>query len=191
MNPSICTAPVEFSTLIAYWLGELDPAAGEHIDEHILGCDACSARLAEIVALGSGIRDAMNKGAVRAFITGAFARRLAGRGLRVREYRVPCNGSVNCSVAPQDDLVVAHLEAPLEGVRRVDVISRFEDHPPEIIRDIPFDAAGGEVVITPSIATLRALPAHRHRLRLVAVDAGAERVIGDYTFHHGPPASDP
>ena len=189
MNPSICTTPIEFSTLIEYWLDELDESASEHVDEHILGCGPCSARLDEIAALGSAIRGAMERGEVRAFITGDFVRRLAERGLRVREYRVPRNGSVNCSVAPEDDVVVAHLEAPLEGVRRVDVVSQFEDHPPEVIRDIPFDAASGEVVLAPKIASLRVMAAHRHKLRLVAVDAGVERVIGDYTFHHGPAVS--
>lgn len=186
MNTPICTTPVELATLIAYWLGELDESAAEHIDEHILGCGACSARLAEIVALGSGIRGAIEKGEVRAFITGDFVKRLAGRGLRVREYRVPRNGSVNCFVAPEDDVVVAHLEAPLEGVLQVDVIFQFEDNPPETIRDIPFDAASGEVVLSPKIANLRVTAPHQHRLRLLAVDAGVERVIGDYTFNHTP-----
>jgi hypothetical protein len=186
MITPICTTPVEFSTLIEYWLDELDEAASEHIDEHILGCGACSARLAEIVALGRGIRGAIDSGEVRAFITPDFVKRLAEGGLRIREYRVPCNGSVNCSVAPDDQLVVAHLQAPLEGVRQVDVISQFEDYPPEIMRDIPFDAASGEVVVTPQISQLRVTSAHQHRLRLIAVEAGVERVIGDYTFHHGP-----
>jgi hypothetical protein len=189
MNASICATPIEFSTLIEYWLGELDERASEHIDGHILDCGACSARLAEIVALGSGIRDAIVKGEVRAFITGDFVKRLGERGLRLREYRVPRNGSVKCSVAPEDEVVVARLEAPLEGVHRVDVISQFETHPPETIRDIPFDAASGEVVITPKIANLRVTAPHQHRLRLIAVDTGVERVIGDYTFNHTPAGS--
>jgi hypothetical protein len=186
MKPSVCTAPIEFSTLVEYWLDELDEAADEQVDEHILGCDSCSARLAEIVELGSGIRQAMEAGDIRVFVTSAFVKRLAARGVRVREYRVAHNGSVNCSVGPEDQIVVAHLEAPLEGVRRVDVISQFEDNPAEIILDVPFDATSGEVVISPRIANLRVVAPHRHRLRLVAVEPGAQRVIGDYTFNHAP-----
>jgi hypothetical protein len=185
MNAPICTAPLAFDTLVEYWLDELEEAAGERVDEHVLGCDACAARLAEIVELGRAIRHAIEAGAVRAFLTTDFVQRLAERGVRVREYRIPPNGSVNCGVAPQDQLVVTHLEAPLQGVHRLDLVSQVEDHPPEIVRDIPFDAARGEVVIAPSVAKLRGAPPHRHRVRLIAVDGDGERLIGEYTFHHG------
>jgi hypothetical protein len=188
MNASACTAPLELSTLMEYWLDELDEAASERVDEHILGCEACAARLSEIVELGGEIRLALEAGEIRAFVTSHFVQRLAGRGMRIREYHVPRNGSVNCSVAPEDQIVVAHLEAPLEAVRRLDVISQFEDDPPHVIHDIPFDAERGEVVVVPGIAQLRLHAPHRHRLRLVAVDGSVERVIGDYTFHHGSPA---
>ncbi|WP_066335533.1 hypothetical protein [Azohydromonas lata] len=35
---------------------------------------------------------------------------LRGGALRLREYRVPCNGSVNGSAAPQDDVLVGRLQ---------------------------------------------------------------------------------
>ena len=54
----------------------------------------------------------------------------------------------------------------------------------EVFRDIPFDAASGEVVVTPKIARIRAMPSYRYRIRLIAVDADRERVIGDYSFNH-------
>lgn len=186
MSTSDCKNPIEFSALIEYWLGELDDAAGECIDEHVLGCAECSARLAQLVALGGGIRAAFQQGVVRAFVTDGFVKRLAERGVHIREYYVPCNGSVNCSVAPGDEVLVARLEAPLAGVGRVDAISYLTDMPPEVFRDIPFDAAMGEVVVTPKIARIRVLPPHRHRIQLLAVDSQGERVIGDYTFNHAP-----
>ena len=184
MNTPNCKAPLEFSTLIEYWLGELDEAAEARIDEHLFGCDECGGRLDEIVALASGIRAAFGEGLMGTFVTAAFVKRLAERGVSVREYRVPRNGSVNCSVAPEDDLAVAYLDAPLTGVSRVDVIINIEGAPPVVIRDIPFDAAGGEVVFAPKMAQLRTMPTHRNRIELVAVDAGGERVIGDYTLNH-------
>jgi len=49
---------------------------------------------------------------------------------------------------------------------------------------LKFDAAASEVVITPEIARIRAMPSHQHRYRLVAVEENGERVIGDYTFNH-------
>jgi hypothetical protein len=102
----------------------------------------------------------------------------------VREYRVAPNGSVNCTIAPEDELLVSRLEAPLAGVARIDVISYLNDAQTDVFRDIPFDAASGAIVLTPSVARLRTMPSHRRRFRLVAIDESGERVIGDYTFNH-------
>ncbi|MGB7542978.1 MAG: zf-HC2 domain-containing protein [Burkholderiales bacterium] len=186
MNGSNCKTPIEFSALIEYWLDELDEAAEARIDEHLLGCGECSERLDEIIALAGGIRTAFAQGSVRAFLTVTFAKRLAERGVRVREYRVPRNGSVNCTVAPEDEVMIGRLEAPLAGVSRLDAISYPPATAPEVFRDIPFDAASGEVVLAPKIENFRAMPAHEYRVRLIAVDTDGKRVIGDYTFNHKP-----
>lgn len=184
MNTSNCTAPIGFSALTEYWLGELDEAAETRIDEHLFGCQECGATLDEIIALAGGVRAAFGQGAMRAFVTDAFVKRLVEQNVRVREYRIPRNGSVNCSVAPEDEVLVARLEAALGGVTRLDAHFYLGDAQPEVFRDIPFDPASGEVLITPKIAHLRAAPLHVSRVRLVAVDANGERVIGDYTFNH-------
>lgn len=49
--------------------------------------------------------------------------------MRIREYRLPPNGSVNCTVAPDDELLVTRLEAPLEGVERLDAVARLSIEP--------------------------------------------------------------
>ena len=184
MMPPTCAAPIGDQVLLEYWLGELDEAADAGIDEHVLACMACARRLEELVALADGIRSAFSRGTMRVFVTDAFVRSAAEQGTHVREYRVPRNGSVNCSVAPEDELLVSRLEAPLAGVNRLDVISYLNDAPTDVFRDVPFDAASGEVVLTPKIALVRTMPSHRRRFRLVAVDEHGERVIGDYTFNH-------
>jgi hypothetical protein len=184
MTASNCDAPIEFSVLVRYWLGELDEAAEARIDEHLLGCEKCSENLAEFVALVRAVRAVFTQGTVRAFITEAFVKRLAEQGVRLREYRVPRNGSVNCTIAPEDEVLIVRLEAPLAGVSRLDALSYHSTDAPEVFRDIPFDAASGEVVLTPKIAYLRTMPSHRHRVRLVAVDSTGERLIGDYIFNH-------
>ena len=184
MSASTCSAPIGDQALVEYWLGELDESAEAHIDGHVLGCIECSQRLAEVVELADGIHSAFELGTVRAFVTDGFVKAAAKRGMRVREYRVPRNGSVNCSVAPDDELLVSRLEAPLAGVTRVDAIAYLDDAQTDVFRDVPFDAASGEVIITPKIAHVRTLPSHRQRFRLIAVDDSGERVIGDYTFNH-------
>jgi len=184
MTERHCSAPVAFPALVEYWLGELNEAAEARLDEHLLGCGACSERLAGIVALADGIRAAFAHGKVRAFVTEAFVQRLAERGVRLREYRVPRNGSINCSVAPEDEQLIARLEAPLAGVKRLDAIAYPPGAPEEVFHDIPFDAASGAVVLASRIEHVRMLPSHHYRVRLVGVDDRGEHVIGDYTFNH-------
>lgn len=174
-------AHADFDTLLAYWLGELDPAREAALEEHYLGCPACSAQLAEVEALAAGVRGAFDRGLTWSVVTPAAVERLRASGLRLREYHVPRNGSVNCSVAPGDQVLLGRLHAPLEGVERVDLVG-LEGR----LEDVPFDAAAGEVILAPSVAHLLSLPAHRLMVRLVAVDGRGEHVLGEYTFDHTP-----
>jgi hypothetical protein len=184
MSAAPCRAPLDEGELVAYWLGELAQGDEARIDEHLLGCGHCSARLAKLVALAGGVREAFRGGRIQAVVSDDFVRRLEAQGLHVREYRVPRNGAVNCTVAPEDDLVVSRLEAPLAGVGRLDLVIHAPGLPEEVREDVPFDAARGEVVISADVPRLRAMPSHRLRFELVAVDDGGRRLIGEYTFNH-------
>jgi hypothetical protein len=179
-------APIE--TLLAWWLHETDAAETEAIDEHLLHCDACGETLDAIVTLGDGVRAALQAGLVGAIASGDFVARLGARGLRVREYRVPWNGGVDCTVAPDDELLVSRLQAPLAGVERVDAILEFSFAPGvrHRLEDVPFDAGVGEVVYLPRTAEVKAAPAHSHTVTLVAAQDGVERALGTYTFRHRP-----
>ncbi len=179
-----CAAPLDLDTLVRYWLGELDDEREAAVESHYFGCAACARRLEELVALGNGVRRAFAAGLLHAFITPDFVTRLQGRGLRVREYRVPAFGSVNCSVAPDDEVVLGRLEASLAGVKRLDAI--ITTAAVDRVTDIPFDPASGEVVLAASPRRLRALPACREIVSLVAVGRDGERVLGEYTFNHAP-----
>jgi hypothetical protein len=108
--------------------------------------------------------------------------------VRIREYRLPHNGSVNCTVAPEDELLVTRLEAPLQGVERLDALMRLSIAPgvQHRLEDIPFDAAAGEVLYFSPLAKVRQLPAHTIDLTLLAVADGGARELGRYTFHHSP-----
>jgi hypothetical protein len=46
--------------------------------------------------------------------------------------------------------------------------------------------AASEVVIVARIDRVRAMPAGREVVRLVAVEAGGDRLLGEYTFNHSP-----
>jgi len=182
-----CASPIPLATLAEYWLGELDAAREAELDEHLLGCDYCSTELQRLADLGDGIRALVGSGAVRAVVTDEFVKRLAATGRTLREYRVARNGSVNCTLAPADDVLVARLQAPLAGLERLDLdLPGAAGNERVRLADIPFDPAAGEVIFAPDVPSIRALPATRYHVRLLAVAPEGERILGEYTFNHTP-----
>jgi hypothetical protein len=187
VSASACADPLDFSVLIDYWLGDLAPDAEERVEEHILGCAACSERTGDLVALTGGVRSLANLGVVRAVVTSAFLERLIDEGLRVREYRLVPGGSVECTVTPGDDLLAARLTADLRGAQHIDLVKcDAEGREENRLRDIPVTASAQEVVLLERIDRIRALPAHVQRVKLVAPDADGERLLAEYTFVHTP-----
>jgi len=187
MSAPACPSPLSWEILLGYWLGELDPEDQARTEEHYLGCAGCSHRLEQLASLAQEVRKLVQQSGVSMVVDEPFVRRLADDGLRVREYRVARNGAVNCTVAPGDDIVVAHLEAPLDEVQRVDLVTVGGAAGSEMRQeDVPFLAGSGGVIFSPNIGMLRALPATTLRMRLLAVDNGRERILGEYTFNHTP-----
>ena len=186
MTRAACTTPVSTQDLLAYWLHEIEGGQEDRLDEHLFACAECSERLRTIASLGAAIRNELLRGDFGFVLPAAFIRRLKDSGLHVREYNLEPGGSVSCTVTPEDDLVVAHMHAPLHGVRRLDML--MEDSVAGSVRvtDVAFDSAAGGVTMVPSVAFLRTLRNERQRVRLVAVDGVEERVIADYTFNHYP-----
>jgi len=186
MNPS--AAHLSFDMLLDYWLSDTDASATDAVDEHLMHCDVCGAALDELIALGDGIRAAFAAGGVPAVLSGPFVERLRHGGMRIREYRLPHNGSVNCTVAPDDDLLVTRLQAPLQEVRRLDALAQLSVAPGvhHRLEDIPFDPQTGEVIFAAKLADIRQLPAHDMEVTLLAVESDGTREVGRYVFHHRP-----
>jgi hypothetical protein len=180
-----CASPLAFPVLVDYWLGEIEDA--QAIEEHLLGCEHCSGRLEWLAALDEGIRAVFRRGAVHAVLSRGMVQALKGQGLRLREYRVAAGASVQCTIGAADDFVLSRLEAPLSGVRRLDLeVLDAAGEARSRLEDIPFDPAAGEVLMLPAAAHLRKQPAHVERLRLVAIEEDARRALGEYTFVHTP-----
>ena len=179
---------IPLEVLLQDWLGESDPITRDAVDAHLMACDACGELLDDVVALQAGVRDAVQAGAV-ALVTGpGFLQRLAARGARIREYRLPHNGSVNCTVAPDDEVLASRVQVPLHGVERVDMVMELSIAPGVQYRvdDIPFDTQAGEVLFLPSVAQVRRLPAHTMVLTLLAPEGSGSRELGRYEFRHKP-----
>lgn len=171
-----------FATLVDYWFGELSPAEEAAFEAHLFGCDECTRQLDELVALGAAVGAAFRAGAVRAVISHALYEAMKREGLRVREYHMVPGASVRCTIRRTDDFVVSRLEAPLTGVRRVDLVSSSGR-----VEDLPFDAESGEVLVIPMPpASLKQRGAFTDHVRLFAVEDAGERMLGEYTFFHSP-----
>ena len=182
-----CPNPIGFEALVAYWLGETPQEREAPLEEHLFGCAHCTGRLQGIAALAAGVRAAVQDGRVSMVISAPFVGAMQRAGLRLRQYSVEPGGSVNCTIGTDDDAVVSRLRASLAGVTRLDLVQIGGTREPEVrLADVPFDAETGEVLVVPSAAWLRAMPAFTMRMRLIAVGEAAERQIGDYTFHHSP-----
>lgn len=119
MTQPSCLSPLDWDSLLAYWLGELDAEREAQIEEHYLGCEVCSSRLEWLTTLAHDVRALVQQNSVSVIVNNEFVRRLKEHGQQVREYHVPCNGSVNCTVNKEDDYVIAYLEVPLDDVAQV------------------------------------------------------------------------
>jgi len=187
MNRFTCDAAIPAETLEGYWLGEIDAGAQASVEEHLFACARCNSRLQALVDLGAAIRAVTREGGTHAVIGASFLGKLRDDGMKIREYRLGPGGSVACTIAPEDDLVVSRLEAPLHGVRRLDMV--FHDtrlSTPMRLEDVAFDSQSGEVLLAHNTPFLRSMGKATNYTQLFAVDEQGERELGRYTFNHTP-----
>jgi hypothetical protein len=179
-----CLNPIDAAVLTDYWLAALPNSEEEAVEEHLFSCDDCGTRLREIVAMAEEIRKL--SGSLVMIVSDAFVKHASEQGFRVREYSPPRFGSVECTVAVDDDFVVGHLSADLSTAKRVDLaicdpqrVERFR------LEDIPFHSQAPRVTFQQSITYGKAAPSETIIARLVGFDeAGAESLLGEYTFNH-------
>jgi hypothetical protein len=187
MSITPCPMPLPADALTAYWLGELAGHEEGVLEEHLIGCAYCSARLQALARLADGIRTATRAGMLLTVVAAPFIERMRDAGLHLRRYEVRPGGSVLCTVKPEDDAVVACLQAPLRGIERLDL--EIHDSASNVsfrLEDIVFDPAASEVVVVPSLVELRKLPKTTQTMRLMAVAGGVDKEVYEYTFRHSP-----
>jgi hypothetical protein len=190
-----CPRQITAEVLADYWLGQIPKGEEESLEEHFFGCSDCERRLQEVVELAQGLKRLARSGALTMIVDDAYLRTAAEQGLTVREYALGPNQSVNCTITSEDDFLVARMTADLIGSARVD-LSICIPGGVEINRhtNIPFNAEAGQVLWQQSAVYAKGAGDGILIARLLATDeAGAERLIGEYTFNHtrtipGPPA---
>lgn len=181
-----CVKPVDDGALADYWLGALPGSEEEAIEEHLLACDECGARLRETIALGEAVRELARGGSLLMVVSEAFLRSVSEQGLRVREYAPPNGGDIACTVTEEDDFLIGRLTADLSAVRRVDV-SLCDERGVEKLRmaDVPFNPRAGSIAFQQSITYAKAAASETIIARLVGFhEKEGERLLGEYTFRH-------
>ncbi len=185
-SPLPCSSPLDATILADYWLGALPGPEEETVEEHLLACDQCGARLREVIALAEGVRSLAREGSLRLIVSELFLRCAEEKGLHVREYAPPAGGGVQCTVTAEDDILIGRLAANLSGARRID-LSICDERGVEQLRlqDIPVHSGAGSIIYQESITYLKAAPTSTIIMRLVTLDdAGGEHLLGEYTFNH-------
>jgi hypothetical protein len=182
-----CELRLDLPVLSDYWLGALEPAEEERVEEHLFACEECAARLQEVIALAEGVRRIAQEGSLMMVVSDSFLKRARENGARVREYVVRPGGNVQCTVTAEDDLLIGRLEADLHSAEKRIDLSLCDPSGAEQFRlsDIPFAPDTGGVVWQQPIRFAKAAPTSTMVARLLAVDEeGAETVVGEYTFNH-------
>jgi hypothetical protein len=189
-----CATPIEAGVLMDYWLAALPQASEEAVEQHLMSCDGCGDRLREVIGLAESLRLLARSGSLQVVVSDQFVTHASKAGQRVREYAPSPGQSIQCTVAADDDLLVARLAVDLTTASRVDLSwcdPRGVEH--QRLADIPVRPESGSVICQQSITWAKASPTSTMIARLWAVDdTGDERLLGEYTFHHtrtipGPP----
>ncbi|HSE38862.1 MAG TPA: hypothetical protein VLG74_16290 [Blastocatellia bacterium] len=184
--PMSCSNPIDAAILADYWVAALGASEEEAVEQHLLECDRCGARLREVIAIAEGVRRLAREGSLRMVVSESFLRRATDEGLVVRQYAPPPGGAVQCTVMEEDDVLIARLAADLSGAKRVDLCFCDERGVEQgRLPDIPVNPAASSVLLQESIAFAKAAPTHTMIARLVAIDeGGGELLLGEYTFNH-------
>jgi hypothetical protein len=140
-----CSSPLSFETLVAYWAGDLPQAETDAVDAHVIGCGTCATTSERIAIITEAIR-----GSISPFITARQLEQLRARGLRVEENPVRPGERAPVVFRRDVDLLVHRLGAlDLSRAERVQVRVSSEETGDVMIESaaVPFEAAGGEVLI--------------------------------------------
>lgn len=176
---STCRSPTPFEKLVALWAGDLAGEEAAALEEHLFGCDDCSAASDRLGALVSGIRDGMPP-----VISHRHRDRLVASGMRLLETIVEAGVDATARFSPDVDLLVHVLRADLADADRVDVEVVGQDGATRVhLEHVPFDRSAGEVLLTCQRHYREAFP-EELVFRVFAVESGERRAVGDYFIEH-------
>lgn len=140
-----CARPIAWADLVDYWAGELDAAEIDRIDEHLFGCEQCSALSQRLAQIAAALRHSPPP-----VVGAADVEALRARGLVVED-NVFSPGEVKTARFRAGVDVMIHRLSGLDltHVERVSVRVGFESSGALQLEDhfVPFDRERGEVWI--------------------------------------------
>jgi len=171
-------------TLVANWAGELGDEAAAAVDEHVFGCDACTAETERLAGLVGALREK-----IPFVISHAHRDRLVAAGTRIHVTPVEPTpdraAKKSARFTPDLDLLVFALRGDLANADRIDVeIASPTGTPRYLLEDVPFDRKAGEVLIACQRHFEGMFPAGDPVFSVHAVEAGERRAVGDYVVAH-------
>ena len=183
MTPA-CDAPIPDDELLDYWIHAVDAAAADRIEEHVFSCDACTARLEAMTALGAGLAALVRRGRVSGVVSRTLLNRLQRDGVRVRLFSLSPGECLPCAAFPGDDLLVIALRAELRGTDMVDLAVIAPDGTAmDEMFNVPVGDEDVEILWATPGDRVRQIPTSRLRLTLRAPAAGGA-VLAEYELDH-------
>jgi hypothetical protein len=140
-----CSEPIAFDALVAYWSRDLAPEEAERMEEHLMGCAACSGESARVAAVTEALRALPPP-----YVTDADIAELRARGLRIEENRFSPGERKSVVFRAGVDLLIHRLGGlELGAAERVRVVLSVEETGEVIMDDprAPFEPKTGEVLI--------------------------------------------
>jgi hypothetical protein len=181
---------VTLERLMSYRFGDLLPAEEEALEEHVFECADCAPRVSWLVSLDTAVRDAFARGELSFSASALTVAKAQSLGLKVRTYAIAPGGSVACTAAPEDDLLVTRLRIDVPNAQSLDLLSETttlatgERHA-GTRRDVPIDHSTGEAIFLFSAREVRSFPRSLWKLH-ATIDDGTRKHTALYTMDHTP-----
>src|SRR5664280_3843445 len=80
MSAAICSHPIAFETLVAYWAGDLSSEDEDAVELHVMGCARCTASSERVAAIALSVR-----ALIPPLIAHDQVAKLRARGVRIEE----------------------------------------------------------------------------------------------------------
>ena len=172
-----CAAPLTWETLVDWWAGDLDEAAGSSVEEHLLGCDVCAAVANRVAATAEALRTMIPPVVAPERLAGLFR-----SGVKIMENPIAPGQTSDFHFPRNADLAVhvlgglsfrpgERVEVTLRSLTTGNVLGHAED--------APFDAQRGAVYL----ACQRDYAQLDHDL-VAEVRLGKDRPAIQYTILH-------